>query len=380
MATRRELRRAIGQDLQGSPLDGGMRLIPASGFTATTLTSPGLVEPAPGSWLVIPRADASPGLVSVTKYDLSSGVLTFRPDLSDPPSAPVDVELWDQKYYPGQVEALINLAIDDAEAMGVYAHVTDPLVYLGPYARRISAPPDWEVLRSVECVAGNFGYGFGGDYVDLLQSLQASDDAVDDGSFFPFRTIRLSGAGSFVLDQTIPLGLYDSIGWEVAGNFDNEASDTGWRFVRHAFDPYTAPRDDDGKLVVSYDAGNVSYVTAAYIYQEAQVKWKALNFTVWEGSGEVEIDTAGTEGGIYSGWGTRLRLQGGEALSRLGAEDAEAQLPASYIRSHALVSLLRSVPDVVVGEDGTPIRREWVVKLQQEMSQLPRMHNVRYLK
>ena len=176
-----------------------------------------------------------------------------------------------------------------------------------------------------------------------------------------------------------PLGLYDTIGWEVAGNFAGKSGEeTEWEFVKQPFDPYSVQIDGAGQAVFPYVAGNVSYVLAAYLYRENQVEWIDSEYIIWQNSGQIELPSE--EGNYIYTEGQRLRLQGGKVLTLLNADDQVTSLPASFIRTQALVSLLRAVPDTIVGENGTPIRREWELRAALEMAQLPRMQSVRHLR
>ena len=372
--TRKDIRRQIGHDLQGA-LSGAMRIYPATAFDAFTITSHGLAPIKEGNWLVIDGQ-----FRAIRSYTAAEGMLSFSPDLDPLPASLDDFEVWDQKYYPGQINSLMNQAIGDAEASGVFVPTMVDTMYLPPATRRIPHPVGWEVLREVEATIEGIGYGFSGIYVDLLSSLRESADAEADDDFYPFQTTKVSGQGIFSLNQDLPLGLYDTIGWEVAGDFaGKDGNIEDWEFVRESFNPYTASKNSDGLLQISYNAGSGAYVLAAYLYRESQVEWRPMGFTAWEGSGEIELSAYGTSS-LFTTEGMRLRLQGGTSLSTLTGETDIPDVPVSYIRYQALVSLLRSIPDVIVGEDATPIRREWELKARQEMAQLPRMQNVRYLR
>ena len=82
------------------------------------------------------------------------------------------------------------------------------------------------------------------------------------------------------------------------------------------------------------------------------------------------------QGGERLGWRTS-----DDELVDIGSEteDNYPDVPPSFIRTQALVSLLRSIPMPIVGPEGTPIRREWEIRAVREMDQLARMQGVRYL-
>ena len=340
-----------------------------------------------GRWLVIDGH-----IAEVTAFVPATNTYTFRPDHPSPPDDNTPYELWDQKYNPTQVNALMNQAMIDAQTNGVFTQAVDDTIYLPPSSRRIKAPASWNVLRSVEMTIDSMGYGSGGTYLDLRPSLEAHDDAEGDDTTFPFHTVKVSGTGQLTLDQNYPLGLYNAIGWEVAGTFEGKtAAASKFEFIKQDFDPFTASYDSDGHLLVDWDAGaSDAYILSAYLYREDEVQWMPLVFTIWQNSGEIEIDLQGTGGTFISNEGLRLRLHGGEALGWRDSDGARVDLGSeedghhpdvtpSFIRMHTLVSLLRSIPEGIVGEDGTPIRREWEVRVASEMAQLPRMQGVRYL-
>ena len=382
--TRKEIRRAVGHDLQGAPIEGGMTIRYATAATVNTLTDPGLIGNSNawlGSFIVVDTH-----IAVVTAFDPSEKQLTFAPSLDAAPTD-LDYELWDEKYNPQQVNALINEAIGEAETNGVFTPVNVDDVYLPPSARRIKAPDDWRVLRSVESTRYGGGYSgaYGGSYYDLMGHLFAADDVEADSEFYPFQTVKLEGSGTFTLDQSIPLGLYDAVGWEVAGEFngDDDLNTTDlldFRFVRQTFNPLTVDRDGDENVVLSYDAGDDSgsYVLAVYLYREAQVSWYENEFMVWENSGEIELESTAVDG-FYFNEGLRLRLHGGTSLPLLSEDTDEAPISPTYIRMQALVSLLRSIPQILVGEEVTTIRREWEIRAAREYGQLPRLQSVRYL-
>ena len=226
--------------------------------------------------------------------------------------------------------------------------------------------------------------------MDLRPGFESDENISGNDTLFPFHTYEITGEITFNTEHVHPLGLYNYIGWEVAGDFQGKVKGPQeFEFVREPFNPLTASLNDDGELLVTCDGGTGAYILAAYVYREENVRWLDTEFTVWENSGEIEIPIPGMDT-FVTAEGTRLRLQGGESLGwrdadgdavALGSEDDDhhPDVTASYIRSQALVSLLRGVPDVIVGEDGTPVRREWEIRAVREMEQLPRMQAVRYL-
>ena len=147
-----------------------------------------------GRWIVIDGHVAV-----VTGFDPNTNRLSFAPDDPNPPNGETEYELWDQRYNPEHVNSLINQAITDAQVNGVYVPDTIDTAYLPPSAIRIDAPSEWEVVRSVERTFEARGYGIGRSYVDLLQSLESSDDAESDDTFYPFHTVKISGSHSFAL-------------------------------------------------------------------------------------------------------------------------------------------------------------------------------------
>ena len=79
------------------------------------------------------------------------------------------------------------------------------------------------------------------------------------------------------------------------------------------------------------------------------------------------------------GYGARLRIHGAKRLTLLDAEDDVPDVPASYIRSQALVSLLRGTTQVLVDKDGREVRREWELRAFREYNQLVRPQQITYL-
>ena len=133
-------------------------------------------------------------------------------------------------------------------------------------------------------------------------------------------------------------------------------------------------------MVLDFDAGDDSgsYVLAVYLYREAQVSWHEVEFIAWENSGEIELESNAADG-FYYNEGLRLRLHGGESLSLLFEDTDAAPISPTYIRTQALVSLLRSIPQILVGEEVTSIRREWEIQAAREYAQLPRLQGARHL-
>ena len=362
--TRKDIRRSIGYDIQGV-LDGGMVVGDATSFTATTLVDPARNEvenEGVGRWLVIDGH-----IAVVTAFDPDAHEITFAPEHPDPPSEAGDYELWDEKYHPARVNSLINQAIVDAQANGVYVPTLIDTAYCPPSSRRIKAPADWDVMRMIE-----MSHWTGWNYFDLRPTFEADDNVEGDSQFYPFYTYKLTSARTLTVTPSVNLGLFDAIGWEVAGSFDGKTGDDrAWEFVKEAFNPYTATYDSDGNLQISYDAGPASYVLHAYLYRESDVTWFPVEFTIWQGSGEIELPPGYSSYTTYEG--ARLRLHGGSTLPMIDDDADEPAVPASFIRTQALVNLLRSIPQVVVGEDPTPIRREWELRAQREYGQLQRM-------
>ena len=379
--TLRGIRRSIGYDIQGA-LSGGMRVQIASHIETDADGQGILRDPtnqlSVGQWIVVD------GTVAAVRDILSNGDYLLSKPLNPSANSDFEYEVWDQKYYPPMVNSLINQAIQDAETNGVYVPVTEDLAYLPPSTRRIASPSGWLVLREVAISGESMGYGYG-SYIDLLPSIQQDDDSEDNDSFFPFHTVHVVGQHSFTLDQKVPLGLYDSIGWEVAGDFDGKVGAMrDWEFVRQSFDPFSATFDTDGYLTLDYNAGVGAYILSAYLYRESYVRWRPVEYTVWQNSGEIEL-TGAVDEVVVGSEGGRVRFQGGRALTRLRTDDpleAESlttELSPSYIRAQALVSLLRAIPDIIVGEETTPIRREWELRALTERGQLHRMQNTRRL-
>ena len=384
--TRRDIRRFIGHDLQGTQ-QGGMVLRTATAFTSTTLTDTGFIGQADeprGKYVVIEGHVAR-----VSSFEAS--VLTFAPAIPGLPADGGEYELWDQKYHPQQINSLINSAIVDAQTNGVLRHAMKDDAYLPPTTTRIKAPDDWLALREIEMSDISTGYTTGGGtYFDLLQFIRDIDGAEGDDTTYPFHTIKVIGQKTLTIDQTFPLGLYDKIGYEVAGEFSPDPGDVAvtdsreFRFFVTDFDHRTVTKDSEGYALLNIDGGSTgAWILAAYLYREAQVHWNRASFTVWQGSGEIEIPYYDT-GDFIIAEGCRLRLHGGEALRLpdlgVDGDDDELDVSSSYARAQALVSLLRSVPTVIIGEDGTPVRREWEVQAAREMAQLDRMQGVRYLR
>ena len=375
--TRKDIRRSIGHDLQGA-LDGGMVIRHASEFTSTTITDPGLIggtSDGRGRHVVI-----AGHLAVVTAFNPDDMVITFAPLHPDPPPDG-EYELWDEKFDPSRINALINQAITDAEASGVLCEEVLDLVYLPPYSNRIKAPDDWIALVAIERSNTYSSYG----YIDLLHNLQADDDSESDDVAFPFHTVKLAGSHDFTLDYDFGLGIYDSIGWEVTGHFSGKSEGEGrgrflateeWGFVKQDFNYFTASKDSDGNPIISYEAGTYTYVIDAYLYRESETVWHRVEFIIWPQSREIEIGYGGSA--TYS-YGSRLRLHGAKRLSLLDSEEAVPEVPASFIRTQALISLLRGVPQVLVDKDGREVRQEWERRAEREYAQLPRLQQVRYL-
>lgn len=373
MATinRMEIRRAIGYDIKG-PLPGGLNVQTGIAFTTTTITDPSLVagqgEPV-GRWLVL-----NGHIAVVTAFDVETMELTFSPAIPEAPEGATEYELWDQHYSPHGVNTLINQAILKAQTNGVFKPVTIDTAYQAPYTNRIPVPDDWQVLVGIDMALEDHY-----NYRSLIPALTLDDDVESDDETFPFHTLVLNGNRSFSMDSKDNLGMYDSVGWEVAGEFNGKTGEfRDWGFVRQDFNPHTVERNADDYPVITYSAGEQTFVLNAYLYRESDVTWLPVGFTLWQGYQQIEL---GDQGSAFSAYeGTRLRMHGGAGLPLLDSDDDIPYVSESYLKSQVVVSMLRAVSDVVIGERALPVRREWTLTAEAEYAQLPRMQSVWYLK
>lgn len=371
--TRRDIRRSLGYDLAGIQ-PGALDVRTYSDLTVNTLTDESQVLAANegvGRWIVLNNGH----IARVTEYNDETHTFTFSPAYSpveDPINADDDTyELWTQEVRPHAVNDIINQAIVDATTVGVYEPVTLDRSYLPPLYNRIKSPEDWAVLRSVEyCTRWSF------TTYSLRGSLAVHPEGENNDTFFPFHTVKLQGSGILAVTDAIRPGTFDSVGWEVAGDFVGKPGQRQeWGFVRQDFDPFNVSYNSEGHALIPYDAGTESYVLDAYLYHEKEVLWQKLGFIVWPSTEEIELPEE-----LTTSWGYRLRLHGGKALSLMDSDDDTPPVPASYIRARGLVSLLRSKDVSYVDPGQQIVRQEWEVTARREYAQLPKMQNTRKLR
>ena len=372
-ATRRDIRRSLGYSAQGL-LPGSGEVRRFSEMSPTSLvdrTLLGSSNQGLGRWLVLPNKRVT----QVKEYDANSGTITFTdPRAGYATSDGGEYEMWTADLSPHRINDFINQAISEAATNGVYRPVIDDSLYLPPQTNRIKAPSSWDVLEAVEIEA--YAYLYQG-YRDLRSQLGERGEY--DQEMYPFQTIRLTGSGSLLLPDDVRPGLYDTVGFEVAGHWAGKEKDPEvWEFVRSAFDPFNLSRDNDGNILIFYDAGSLSYVQSVYLYRESEVQWQEIiDYEVHQSTSEIEFMAPPP----FS-FGTRVRLHGGEPLNDLTDDDQVSPLPESYIRAKALVSVLRAQQAQYQGNDQEqrPIRQEWELNAMREFRQLSRMQGVRKLK
>ena len=340
-----------------------------------------------GKWTVV---NGEIRYVRGAEQGVDNSIALSFPLPADP--EPGDIyELWDQEYTPVAVHSIIDQAIETAQDNDVYEPVNLDEEYAAPYSRRISVPtvpeptadePNRRVpLKAVAYIDCEdylgWGYGVG---VNLWTELAQAQGVEVDNATFGFQSLTVpAGTHILQLPAGYSWGLHDRFGLEFhaqaagwlgptqdAAEADRRPFKAGWSYRG-------LPRQVGGGLEYSFHASAPISVVQVVVFQESSVMWKSLKgWTVWEGSGEVDMHREmGT-----AGRGSRLRIRGGKALPKPTSDDdlLPEQTPTIYLRSMALVTLLRSLGR---GQQEAVVSREWESRAELELAALPRMQNAR---